>query len=224
MTNNVEQSKNSLWWILENIKTELSSFFDKIKNTRSDLLKSLWLKKEKETQEVVSQTQKELNDLAQKIISVKLEELEDKKIKNDIEWNINDETTILWMLARNNEDIKAWFKWIEDVDDEDTKSREIETILLSLKEISKDGNDDSKSELTEQELKELWEKTKNKMELLDEVLKSEDIKNLPDDKKTKTEILKVYNELLNENNWDISKITKDAIITKLKEKSENNDE
>ena len=208
--------------IIDNIKDDLSWLLEKIKKWWHDILKRLWIEKEEAVKETVSDTQKKLDDLAKKLVDLELSKLKDKEIEENIEWKMDDESTILWMLAKNNENIKNWFNWILEKDnswnyiiDEDTRSREIEMILLSLKEISNNDQDDSKTDLTEQELKEIWENAKKKMKLCNDVLSSEDIKDLPDDKKTKTRILKFYNDLLSENNWDISKITKKDIINKL---------
>ena len=216
----IEQWNN---WI-DSIKNDLTWLWDKIKNWWHELMKKIWLEKEQATQETISDSQKKLDELAKKLIEIEFSKLEDKEIEENIEWKLDDENTILWMLAKNNEDIKNWFDWILEkdnswnyiIDDEDLRSREIETILYSLKEISNNDTDNTKTDLTEQELKEIWEKAQKKMKLCDEVLSSEDIKNIPDDKKTKTRILEIYNNLLSENNWDISKIKKENIINRLK--------
>ncbi len=216
----IEQWNN---WI-DSIKNDLTWLWDKIKNWWHELMKKIWLEKEQAIQETISDSQKKLDELAKKLIEIEFSKLEDKEIEENIEWKLDDENTILWMLAKNNEDIKNWFDWILEkdnswnyiIDDEDLRSREIETILYSLKEISNNDTDNTKTDLTEQELKEIWEKAQKKMKLCDEVLSSEDIKNIPDDKKTKTRILEIYNNLLSENNWDISKIKKENIINRLK--------
>lgn len=204
-------------WI-DSIKNDLTWLWDKIKNWWHDLMKKIWLEKEEATQETISDSQKKLDDLAKKLVDIELNKLNDKEI--DMEWNIdnlNDETTILWLLAKNNENIKSWFERLKDIDDEDIRSREIEQILLSLREISNNDTDNTKIDLTEQELKEIWEQSKKKMDLCNEVLSSDEVKSLPEDKKTKKSIIKACNDILSETeiNWDISKIKKEDIINKL---------
>lgn len=212
-------------WI-DSIKNDLTWLWDKIKNWWHDLMKKIWLEKEEATQETISDSQKKLDDLAKKLVDIELNKLNDKEI--DMEWNIdnlNDETTILWLLAKNNENIKSWFERLKDIDDEDIRSREIEQILLSLREISNNDTDNTKIDLTEQELKEIWEQSKKKMDLCNEVLSSDELKSLPEDKKTKKSIIKACNDILSETeiNWDISKIKKEDIINKLNQIEQWND-
>jgi len=212
-------------WI-DSIKNDLTWLWDKIKNWWHDLMKKIWLEKEEATQETISDSQKKLDDLAKKLVDIELNKLNDKEI--DMEWNIdnlNDETTILWLLAKNNENIKSWFERLKDIDDEDIRSREIEQILLSLREISNNDTDNTKIDLTEQELKEIWEQSKKKMDLCNEVLSSDEVKSLPEDKKTKKSIIKACNDILSETeiNWDISKIKKEDIINKLNQIEQWND-
>lgn len=212
-------------WI-DSIKNDLTWLWDKIKNWWHDLMKKIWLEKEEATQETISDSQKKLDDLAKKLVDIELNKLNDKEI--DMEWNIdnlNDETTILWLLAKNNENIKSWFERLKDIDDEDIRSREIEQILLSLREISNNDTDNTKIDLTEQELKEIWEQSKKKMDLCNEVLSSDELKSLPEDKKTKKLIIKACNDILSETgiNWDISKIKKEDIINKLNQIEQWND-
>lgn len=212
-------------WI-DSIKNDLTWLWDKIKNWWHDLMKKIWLEKEEATQETISDSQKKLDDLAKKLVDIELNKLNDKEI--DMEWNIdnlNDETTILWLLAKNNENIKSWFERLKDIDDEYIRSREIEQILLSLREISNNDTDNTKIDLTEQELKEIWEQSKKKMDLCNEVLSSDEVKSLPEDKKTKKSIIKACNDILSETeiNWDISKIKKEDIINKLNQIEQWND-
>ena len=220
MVETKEQQNNWFWEFFDKINNDLTWLLDKIKNTRNDIMKNLWIKQDKETKNVEKETKKEMDKLAEKLINIELDKLKDKEL--DIEWDLdklNDETTILWLLARNNESIKSWFEWLKDVDDEDVRSWEIEMILLSLKEIS-DDDKNKQWDLTEQELKEIWENTKKKMEICENVLKNNDVKKLPEDKKTKKAILEAYNNALSDNKWDISKITEEKIIDKLKETKE----
>ena len=205
-------------------KKWLSEFFDKVK----DDLSWLWNKvKEginslfwKEIFEVTTQTKKELKKLEEEIIKVNKSKLEDKEIEESVEWKVDDNKTILWLLTKNSQEVKNWFNWIKDIDDEDMRSREMEFILLSLKELSNNDTDSSKWDLTDSELKQIWTYAKNKMDLCD----SDDIKELPEDKKTKKEVLKAYNDLLTENNWDSSKIKKEDVINKLKSSEEVEEE
>lgn len=218
MADTTEKQKS----FIDDVKDELSWLRDKIKNTWNDLLKNLWLKEDKEKEKVETKTKKELDNLSKKLIDIEINKLKDKElnIEGDLD-KLDDETTILWLLARNNENIKSWFEWLKDVDDEDTKSWEIEMVLLSLKEISNNDTDNSEWDLTEQELKEIWENTKKKMELCDKVLNT--VKNddsIPEDKRTKKAILEAYSSILSENNWNISQVTDEKIINKLKEKIE----
>lgn len=201
-------------------KSWLSEFFDKVKNDLS------WLRNKvkeginnlfwKEIFEVTTQTKQELKKLEEDILKIDKSKLEDNDILETIEWKIDNENTVLWLLVKNNQDVKNWFDRMKDIDDEDTVSREIENILLMVRELSNNDSDSSKWDLTDTELQQIWNVAKNKMDLCDSVLKSDDIKDLPDDKKTKKEVLKVYNDLLTENNWDASKIKKEDIINKLK--------
>ena len=201
-------------------KSWLSEFFDKVKNDLS------WLRNKvkeginnlfwKEIFEVTTQTKQELKKLEEDILKIDKSKLEDNDILETIEWKIDNENTVLWLLVKNNQDVKNWFDRIKDIDDEDTVSREIENILLMVRELSNNDSDSSKWDLTDTELQQIWNVAKNKMDLCDSVLKSDDIKDLPDDKKTKKEVLKVYNDLLTENNWDASKVKKEDIINKLK--------
>lgn len=201
-------------------KSWLSEFFDKVKNDLS------WLRNKvkeginnlfwKEIFEVTTQTKQELKKLEEDILKIDKSKLEDNDILETIEWKIDNENTVLWLLVKNNQDVKNWFDRMKDIDDEDTVSREIENILLMVRELSNNDSDSSKWDLTDTELQQIWNVAKNKMDLCDSVLKSDDIKDLPDDKKTKKEVLKVYNDLLTENNWDASKVKKEDIINKLK--------
>lgn len=227
MAEKIESSQNG------QKKSELSSLFDEIKwsvdnflekSWIANILRSLWLKKDKETQEELSKSEKELNELSKKLIDIEFDKFKDKEI--DLEWDLDkldDETTILWLLARNNKNIKLWFEWLKDIDDEDVRSWEIEIVLYSLKEIS-DNDNDKKWDLTEQELKEIWENTEKKMKLCDKVLKTlENDNNIPEDKKTKKVILEAYSNLLEEKKLNILDVTEEnenLIIEKIKTSSE----
>lgn len=209
-------------------KSWLSEFFDKVKDDLSWLWNKVkeWINSlfGKEIFEVTTQTKKELKKLEEEIIKVNESKLKDKEIEESVEWKVDDGKTILWILTKNSQEVKNWFNWFKDIDDEDMRSRETECILLMVKELSNNDSNNSKWDLTENELKQVWTFAKNKMDLLDGVLKSDDIKDLPDDKKTKKEVLKTYNDLLSENNWDTSKITKESIINKMKTPTEGTEE
>ena len=198
--------KDDLYWLLNKVKEWINSLF--------------W----KEIFEVTTETKKELKKLEEEIIKVNKSKLDDKEIEENVEWKMDDSKTILWLLTKNSQEIKNWFNWFKDIDDEDMRSREIENILLMVRELSNNDTDNTKWDLTENELKQVWTFAKNKMELLDNVLKSDDIKDLPDDKKTKKEVLKIYYDLLSENSWDTSKITKENIISKMKTQTEETKE
>ena len=198
--------KDDLYWLLNKVKEWINSLF--------------W----KEIFEVTTETKKELKKLEEEIIKVNKSKLDDKEIEENVEWKMDDSKTILWLLTKNSQEIKNWFNWFKDIDDEDMRSREIENILLMVRELSNNDTDNTKWDLTENELKQVWTFAKNKMDLLDNVLKSDDIKDLPDDKKTKKEVLKIYYDLLSENSWDTSKITKENIISKMKTQTEETKE
>ena len=209
MAETVEQEKS---WI-DKIKDDLLWLWNKVKEWINNLC---W----KEIFEITTQTKKDLKKLEGDILKIDDSKLKDNEIEQNIEWKTDDEKTVLWILVKSNENIKNWFNWLKDIWDEDTVSREIENILLMVKNLSNNDSDKSKWDLTETELTQIWTFAKNKMNLCDDVLKSNDIKELPDDKKTKQKILKIYNELISENNWDSSKIKKEDIINKLKNQTE----
>ena len=204
-----QQEKNKLWEFFDTVKTDLSWLRNKVKESINSFL---W----KEIFEVTTQTKQELKKLEEEILKIDKSKLEDNDILETVEWKTDNENTILWLLVKNNKDVKNWFDRIKDIDDEDTVSREIENILLMVKELSNNDTDSLKWDLTDTELKQIWTIAKNKMDLCDNVLKSDEIKDLPEDKKTKKDILKIYNDLLAENNWDASKVKKEDIINKLK--------
>lgn len=204
-----QQEKNWLWEFFDKVKTDLSWLRNKVKEGINSLF---W----KEIFEVTTQTKQELKKLEEEILKIDKSKLEDNDILETIEWKTDNENTVLWLLVKNNKDVKNWFDRIKNIDDEDTVSREIENILLMVRELSNNDTDSLKWDLTDTELKQIWTIAKNKMDLCDSVLKSDEIKDLPEDKKTKKDILKFYNDLLTENNWDASKVKKEDIINKLK--------
>lgn len=204
-----QQEKSWLWEFFDRVKTDLSWLRNKVKEGINNLF---W----KEVFEVTTQTKQDLKKLEEEILKIDKSKLEDNDVLESVEWKTDNENTVLWLLVKNNQDVKNWFDRIKDITDEDTVSREIENILLMVRELSNNDTDSLKWDLTDTELKQIWTIAKNKMDLCDSVLKSDDIKDLPEDKKTKKDILKVYNDLLAENSWDASKIKKEDIINKLK--------
>lgn len=204
-----QQEKSWLSEFFDRVKTDLSWLRNKVKEGINSLF---W----KEVFEVTTQTKQDLKKLEEEILKIDKSKLEDNDVLESVEWKTDNENTVLWLLVKNNQDVKNWFDRIKDITDEDTVSREIENILLMVKELSNNDTDSSKWDLTDTELKQIWTIAKNKMDLCDSVLKSDDIKDLPEDKKTKKDILKFYNELLSENSWDASKVKKEDIINKLK--------
>ena len=204
-----QQEKNWFSEFFGKITTELSWLLNKIKESINSLF---W----KEIFEVTTQTKKDLKKLEEDILKIDNSKLWDNEIEENVEWKVDKEDSVLWLLVKNSKDVKNWFNRIKDIDDEDMVSREMENILLMVKELSNNDSDSSKWDLTDTELKQIWTISKNKMDLCDSVLKSDEIKDLPEDKKTKKDILKFYNDLLTENNWDASKVKKEDIINKLK--------
>lgn len=208
-----QQEKSWLSEFFDKVKTDLSWLFSKIKESINSLF---W----KEIFEVTTQTKKDLKKLEEDILKIDNSKLWDNEIEENVEWKVDKEDSVLWLLVKNSQDVKNWFNRIKDINDEDMVSREMENILLMVKELSNNDSDSSKWDFTEDELKQIWTFAKNKMDLCDSVLKSDDIKDLPEDKKTKKDILKIYNELLSQNNWDASKVKKEDIISKLKSQAE----
>ena len=217
-----QQEKNWFSEFFGKITTELSWLLNKIKESINSLF---W----KEIFEVTTQTKKDLKKLEEDILKIDDSKLWDNEIEENVEWKVDKEDSVLWLLVKNSQDVKNWFKRIKDIDDEDMVSREMENILLMVKKLSNNDSDPSKWDLTEQELKGIWKNVEKKMKICDKIFKNDTLKNtngevinLPEDKRTKKLVLDACNTILSENNWDIlEKIeekTEEEIIGKIVEK------
>ena len=217
-----QQEKNWFSEFFGKITTELSWLLNKIKESINSLF---W----KEIFEVTTQTKKDLKKLEEDILKIDDSKLWDNEIEENVEWKVDKEDSVLWLLVKNSQDVKNWFKRIKDIDDEDMVSREMENILLMVKKLSNNDSDPSKWDLTKQELKGIWKNVEKKMKICDKIFKNDTLKNtngevinLPEDKRTKKLVLDACNTILSENNWDIlEKIeekTEEEIIGKIVEK------
>lgn len=154
-------------------------------------------------------TKKSLDSLADDIIKKQLD-FTDEKISEE-------EKKLLESIAeleKNDKHIENWIKWIDDIDDDNLKSKEKEYILQKIQEKSDNNNNekDNKADLTDDEIKELWTELEGKLKICDNVLKTiKDDDSVPEDKKTKKAVLEAYNSWLT---------TESDIIDNLKKSTE----
>lgn len=186
-------------WNLEKITDDIR---DSIKSLREEiqkewwlwkfLLKKLWLKRDQEVQETQTETQNNLNDLASDLIDDKIN-LADEKI-SDEEKKVLEK---IKELDKNDKYIENWLNWIDDIEDETLKVKEIQTLLSDLQKEANNDNNDSEWDLNDDELKEIWKKANEKYTLCDNVLKKVEKNNsIPEEKRTKKAILEAYNNWL----------------------------
>ena len=197
--------------------------FEKFSEWVSDLPSKFekWLKDLKEFfSKLISwelfKTKTNLDSLASDLIDDKIN-IMDEKI-SDEEKKVLEK---IKELDKNDKHIESWLNWIDDIDDESLKIEEIQTLLSDLQKEA-DDDEDKKWDLDENEFKEIWKKAKIKKELCEKTLEVVMNDNtIPDDKKNKTAVIRAYNDVLSENNWDISQVTQEKIIEKLKNSSES---
>lgn len=205
--------------ITDDIKNSIKSLREEVQKEwwfLKFLLKKLWLKRDQEVQETQTETQNNLNDLASDLIDDKIN-FADEKI-SDEEKKVLEK---IKELDKNDKYIENWLNWIDDIEDEVLKTKEIQTLLSDLQKEA-DDDKDKKWDLDADEFKKIWEKAKNKKELCEKVYEAVANDNtISDDKKNKTSVLKAYNDVLSENNWDISNVTQEKIIEKLQNSSES---
>lgn len=205
-------AESSNKWFFDMIWDNFSELSAK---SESKVLKNIldWLSKlfKWELLNETSKKQEELDALATDLIDEKIN-LTDKEISKE-------EEKILEKIAeldKSDKNIQNWFDWLNDIDDEDFVSQEKEDILSKLR-IEIDDDNNKEWDLIRDEFKNISVFTKKKHDLCKNVLSSNNdkFKNLPDNLKTKKEIINSFNNVLNEKNWDIDKVTEDLIIDDL---------
>lgn len=178
MANDVIES----WkFTLEDFWKTLSNFMEEIKKA----FENLFWKKQKEEWEVISDTQKEFDDLTEIIKNQQLENLKDLRIWEE-EKKVVDK---ILKLDNSDKNIESWFGWLQGIDDS-LISWEKEFINLLLREFVNNDNI-----LIEDEFKKVLNYTKEKKKLCEKVF--EDVKasgKTIEDNELKEKILIVCNE------------------------------
>lgn len=182
MGNTIEQWKGTL----EDFWKTLSNFMEEIKKA----FENLFWKKQKEEKDVISDSQKKIDDLAVTIMNQNLENLEDLRIWEE-EKKVMDKVL---ELDNSDKNIESWFGWLQGVDDS-LISWEKEFIILLLREFANNDNDANKTDLIEKEFKKISNYIKEKKKLCEKVF--EDVKasgKTIEDNELKEKILIVCNE------------------------------
>lgn len=182
MGDTIEQWKGTL----EDFWKTLSNFMEEIKKA----FENLFWKKQKEEKDVISDSQKKIDDLAVTIINQKLENLKDLRIWEE-EKKVMDK---ILELDNSDKNIESWFGWFQGVDDS-LISWEKEFIILLLREFANNDNDPNKTDLIEKEFKKISNYIKEKKKLCEKVF--EDVKasgKTIEDNELKEKILIVCNE------------------------------
>lgn len=194
MAESTEKENSWLWDFFKEIKDRISGLWNDVLRSINDIC---W----KEVFKVISKTQENLNNLADDILSLKSDELSDKKI-NEKEKNILKQ--LMW-----NEKIKKYFERLNDssIWDELLNS-EKEGLLQTVINVSNNDSNKKKSDLTETEMNNIVSDYESKLNILNSVLDDENIKN-KDPKVTKKQVLDIYNSLSSD------KRTKENIIKEL---------
>ena len=194
MAESTEKENSWLWDFFKEIKNRISGLWNDVLRSINDIC---W----KEVFKVINKTQENLNNLADDILSLKSDELSDKKI-NEKEKNILKQ--LMW-----NEKIKKYFERLNDssIWDELLNS-EKEGLLQTVINVSNNDSNKKKSDLTETEMNNIVSDYESKLNILNSVLDDENIKN-KDPKVTKKQVLDIYNSLSSD------KRTKENIIKEL---------
>ena len=105
MGDTIEQWKGTL----EDFWKTLSNFMEEIKKA----FENLFWKKQKEEKDVISDSQKKIDDLAVTIMNQNLENLKDLRIWEE-EKKVMDKVL---ELDNSDKNIESWFGWLQGVDD-----------------------------------------------------------------------------------------------------------
>lgn len=207
--------------ITDNIKNSIKSLREEVQKEwwfLKFLLKKLWLKRDQEVQETQTETQNNLNDLASDLIDDKIINLADEKI-SDEEKKVLEK---IKELDKNDKYIENWLNWIDDIEDETLKVKEIQTLLSDLQKEADDGN--KEWDLNDDEFKKIWKKANEKHTLCDNVLKQiERNNNIPEEKRTKKAILEAYNNWLT-TETDIIKNLENSIEQSIEQKEQQSEQ
>ena len=182
MGDTIEQWKGTL----EDFWKTLSNFMEEIKKA----FENLFWKKQKEEKDVISDSQKKIDDLAVTIMNQNLENLKNLRIWEE-EKKVMDK---ILELDNSDKNIESWFGWLQGVDDS-LISWEKEFIILLLREFANNDNDANKTDLIEKEFKKISNYIKEKKKLCEKVF--EDVKasgKTIEDNELKEKILIVCNE------------------------------
>lgn len=182
MGDTIEQWKGTL----EDFWKTLSNFMEEIKKA----FENLFWKKQKEEKDVISDSQKKIDDLAVTIMNQNLENLKDLRIWEE-EKKVMDKVL---ELDNSDKNIESWFGWLQGVDDS-LISWEKEFINLLLRKFVNNDDNPDKTDLTEKEFKKVSNYIKEKNSLCKKAFEMVKTSGKTiEDNKLKEKILIVCNE------------------------------